>query len=1195
MSVPGDGGRPRLQMMLCNNNRDGDFDNLVILHEYGHGVSSRLTGGPAASSCLGNLEQMGEGWSDFIGLIFTMKATDTKTTQRTVGTWLTNQGANDGGIRPHPYTTDMAVNPMTYKTIDDPGITRPHGVGAVWATMLWEMTWGLIDVHGWDADLYSGTGGNNIALKLVIEGMKLQPCSPGFVDARDAILAADLALYGGANRCIIWEAFAKRGLGFSAEQGSSNSRVDGKEGYDLPAACTIELKHSVDKPMATLGEGLTFTLEAINHLDIAANSIIISDTLPDHVSFYSASDGGVLNGNVVQWPAFNLAVGAKKTFEIKVIINDTIPFDPNFLDDCENGNQDWEFIEISDSLHRFNSWTLQNQHFSSGNTAWFIENANWTTESHLILKEGLGLTDSSSLTFNHLFHLEGKYDFGLVEISLDGGKSWKSLEDNFIQNGYRCMTEFGHDAYTGKSDTIPGNINGFITSTINLAPYVGEVAKIRFRLLTDLSTNEFGWVVDDIAISNTNYALHSFSNIRNNDYNFESEVSKPIIINRSIINHRVETQADSLFTIANGLQAYVDVQSNDIDPDGPTDTLVTTIITPPTNGTASVVNADSIAYQPNANFTGRDTLIYQVCDKADACVKDTVFVMFINSTPPNATADTIFVLEGSTNNLINVQANDSDPNEPADTLTTTITEIAKHGASAVVEGKTIQYSPSTDYIGRDTIIYQVCDIAGLCASDTVFIFVLKSNKAPVTQADSLFILENSINNFINVQANDSDPDEPADSMITSIVTPAKSGSAAVVDDDSIRYSPLQNFFGRDTLIYQVCDTATVCTSDTLFVFVQEINKAPITQSDQLTVIENSANNAIDVRMNDSDPNAPEDTLMTSIFTGPSNGTAIALSGSSVVYTPSMNYVGKDSLIYQVCDTANLCATDTLFINVLLGNRAPITQTDFAEIDLGKTAIMIPVQSNDSDPNGSGDTLKTSIITAPKHGTAQVMHNDSISYSPMEGYEGKDTIVYEVCDTSLLCTADTVFITVYQLFPCMAESMQKDENGIASGNYVVSNNITSSGTIQNPENVQFIAGNSITLQPGFSANAGSSFRATIQNCRPMQEANSILESTPELENSRIKNHPIAKNKLFIRPNPFSHFAVIEYELNSASRASLTLHDITGKRLKTLVPPSNLAKGNYQYEITGMSFPSGIYWVTLRTEKAILTKKVVIRTN
>ncbi len=236
--TPPDGANPTMQMFICSN-RDGDFDNLVIVHEYGHGISNRLTGGPNNTSCLFNEEQMGEGWSDFYGVILTIQPGDTGTDARGVGTYLFGQEAGDPGIRSFPYSTDMAVNPQTYDYIKTEFV--PHGVGSVWATMLWEMTWGLIDAHGFDPNVYNFTGdenldaGNIMSLALVTEAMKLQPCQPGFVDGRDAILAADLAIYNGANQCIIWDAFAKRGLGISADQGSSSSRSDGSEAFDTPS------------------------------------------------------------------------------------------------------------------------------------------------------------------------------------------------------------------------------------------------------------------------------------------------------------------------------------------------------------------------------------------------------------------------------------------------------------------------------------------------------------------------------------------------------------------------------------------------------------------------------------------------------------------------------------------------------------------------------------------------------------------------------------------------------------------------------------------------------------------------------------------------------------------------------------------------------------------------------------------------
>ncbi len=218
---------------------DGDFDSGIISHEYGHGVSARLTGGPQQVNCLFNDEQMGEGWSDWLGLMMTMKPGDFAEQARGVGTFAVSQPVSGQGIRPAPYSTDFSVNPATYDLSNNPNISIPHGVGFVWATVLWDLTWELIDQYGFDPDLINGTGGNNLAMQLVVDGMKLQNCQPGFIDGRDAILQADVLANAGANQCYIWKVFANRGLGFSATQGSSFSRDDQVEAFDLPTDITL--------------------------------------------------------------------------------------------------------------------------------------------------------------------------------------------------------------------------------------------------------------------------------------------------------------------------------------------------------------------------------------------------------------------------------------------------------------------------------------------------------------------------------------------------------------------------------------------------------------------------------------------------------------------------------------------------------------------------------------------------------------------------------------------------------------------------------------------------------------------------------------------------------------------------------------------------------------------------------------------
>lgn len=219
---------------------DGDFDGGIISHEYAHGLSIRLTGGPNNNLCLTNEEQAGEGWSDFIALMMTMTGNDIAYQNRGIGVWTSGQNILGVGLRPYPYNVDKNVNPVTYGHLTDRvKISQPHGVGFVWCSMIWDLNWALINLYGFEQDLYKSNSpaGNIKAINLIVSGLKLQPCNPGFVDARNAILRADTLLNNGIHSCLIWNIFARRGLGYSANQRSSFVRDDGTEAFDLPPSC----------------------------------------------------------------------------------------------------------------------------------------------------------------------------------------------------------------------------------------------------------------------------------------------------------------------------------------------------------------------------------------------------------------------------------------------------------------------------------------------------------------------------------------------------------------------------------------------------------------------------------------------------------------------------------------------------------------------------------------------------------------------------------------------------------------------------------------------------------------------------------------------------------------------------------------------------------------------------------------------
>jgi cysteine-rich repeat protein len=128
----------------------------------------------------------------------------------------------------------LAVNNLTFSDIGS--LPQPHGVGEVWAASLWEMYWNLVTAYGFDEDLVGGSGGNNKTLELVVDGLKLQPCNPTFLEARDAILLAE-STGSGASECLLWKAFAKRGMGSAATDSGNSASLVVSEDFSLPAQC----------------------------------------------------------------------------------------------------------------------------------------------------------------------------------------------------------------------------------------------------------------------------------------------------------------------------------------------------------------------------------------------------------------------------------------------------------------------------------------------------------------------------------------------------------------------------------------------------------------------------------------------------------------------------------------------------------------------------------------------------------------------------------------------------------------------------------------------------------------------------------------------------------------------------------------------------------------------------------------------
>ncbi len=510
-STPADGGSGRMQMYLwtlggSNPSKDGDIDNGIVIHEFSHGTSNRLTGG-GSGACLGNAEQMGEGWSDYYALMFTQNwATSTLNSgfasPRGIGLYALNGtnlfgGSAPGtGIRHFRYCTDFTINGQVYLA-NLP--TSPHDRGEIWCATLWDMTWNIINQVGTiNPNLYNlaGGGGNAIAMKLVTEGLKLQQCSPGFISGRNAILAADQALYGGLYNCAIWEAFRRRGMGAFASEGSTGSVTDQVVDFTPP----ITLGATVSATTIPEGSNLNY----INSLATcsALSGYTLRDTLPLNVTYVS---GGTYTPatRVVSW-VVNQPAGTTN-YPFTVNVNPGSYFPPiSLINETVAGATIPATWTTTAPLG--NVWTVVNTASHSAPNSFFATNLPADGDERLETTTAIALPANSypKLSFWHRFNTEDGWDGGVVEISNNGGATWTDLGANMISGGYNGGLGVSPNNPLGGRPAFTGTTAAFQQTIVNLSQWAGQSVKIRFRFGSDNNTagptNPTGWWVDDITL-----------------------------------------------------------------------------------------------------------------------------------------------------------------------------------------------------------------------------------------------------------------------------------------------------------------------------------------------------------------------------------------------------------------------------------------------------------------------------------------------------------------------------------------------------------------------------------------------------------------------------------------------------------------------------------------------------------------------
>jgi hypothetical protein len=189
------------------------------------------------------------------------------------------------------------------------------------------------------------------------------------------------------------------------------------------------------------------------------------------------------------------------------------------------------------------------------------------------------------------------------------------------------------------------------------------------------------------------------------------------------------------------------------------------------------------------------------------------------------------------------------------------------------------------------------------------------------------------------------------------------------------------------------------------IYLAYVNNGPVAVNDNVTLDEDTSM-VIPILNNDTDEDG--DVLSITTTTKPLHGTIIINSNKTITYKPNLNYNGKDSFSYTITDGKNGYSTAVVNITVNPVNDNPLALND-AKTTRGNTSVVIPVLVNDSDVDN--DPLIVSGTSSPLNGLVTVNSDNTITYTPHNGFAGRDSFTYTISDGRGGTNTATVNITV----------------------------------------------------------------------------------------------------------------------------------------------------------------------------------------
>jgi hypothetical protein len=215
------------------------------------------------------------------------------------------------------------------------------------------------------------------------------------------------------------------------------------------------------------------------------------------------------------------------------------------------------------------------------------------------------------------------------------------------------------------------------------------------------------------------------------------------------------------------------------------------------------------------------------------------------------------------------------------------------------------------YNGNDSFTFTVSDHSTTSSPATVSVAIEAVNDVPSAIAQTVSGAEDGALSIIL-----SGSDDERDILTYALVSAPAHGSASL-SGNTVTYTPSANYNGTDSFTFTASDDSSTSSPATVSLAIAAVNDVPSATAQSVSAAINSSQPII---LGGSDPDG--DSLTYTLASGPANGST-SLNGNTLIYTPSSNYNGVDTLTFTVSDSATTSTPATVWVSVGSVNDASI--------------------------------------------------------------------------------------------------------------------------------------------------------------------------------------------------------------------------------------------------------------------------------